>query len=186
MFRYRVEGGPAAVGSGAIIGLSNDQTAARVHRVDVLEKHEGFNVVRAKEALEFKIGEVIRLDRVDRYLEALLVSLDAPAPLEAKMEGNGGDDDGGNRQQPAYDTMTRAELDALADDRDIDAKGAKNKGEVIALLERADLVDAALEAGDFDALTVDELRWHAGEVGVAVDDTADKTAIIALLQAAGG
>lgn len=37
-----------------------------------------------------------------------------------------------------YDEMTRAELDKLADERKVDAKDAKNKGDVIAALQLAD------------------------------------------------
>ena len=37
-----------------------------------------------------------------------------------------------------YDEMTRAELDKLAEDRKVDVKEAKNKGDVIAALQLAD------------------------------------------------
>lgn len=37
-----------------------------------------------------------------------------------------------------YDEMTRAELDKLAEDRKVDVKDAKNKGDVIAALQLAD------------------------------------------------
>lgn len=37
-----------------------------------------------------------------------------------------------------YEEMTRAELDKLAEDRGVDVKDAKNKGDVIAALQLAD------------------------------------------------
>lgn len=177
MLRYRVEHAPATIGAGALLGLSDDQIAVRAHRVQVVEQHPDFSVVKALEPLDFKIGEVIRLDQVDRYLEGILVALDAPEP---ETESDRSD----AMEEVAYEAMKRDELNALADRRGIDTSAAKNKGDVVALLKRADVVDAAIAARDYDVLTIEELHWLAEQRDIELGDDVERDAAIAAIVAA--
>ena len=75
-----------------------------------------------------------------------------------------------------YDRLTRAELDALAADRGLDVSGARNKGDVIAALTRAD--DAANERGT-------ALLKLAVDNNVEIPDGSTEEQILAALAAAG-
>jgi len=61
MRAYRVDGGPARIGAGQIVGLTPLQFAARSHRLDVVEKTAKAIHCRPREVIEFKAGEIVLL-----------------------------------------------------------------------------------------------------------------------------
>ena len=77
MQNYRVEGGTLRLGQGAVVGLTGEQAAPRLHRMDKVSD----GVYRLREALEFKNGEKIKvaLDDIPKHVRAIAVCLD-PAP----------------------------------------------------------------------------------------------------------
>ena len=200
MQRYRVETAIAGFGSGALLGVTRKQFEPRAARLENLEERTECILVRVIEPIEFKIGEVIWLDTVDRHHEKILVALDVPQTHEPGGEGGGSADDTGEKARAeyvakvvdeataagaargdvVYDAMTREQLDKLAAERGIDAASAKNKGDVIALLQRADKVDDAIAASEFDALTIDELTWLAEEGQIDVGAAKVKADYVAL------
>lgn len=93
MHKFKVED-PAghSVGSGEIIGLSAEQLASRGHRVEVLdEKRSAVTRVRVIEALQFKAGEVLHLDRAPKDSTGTPAAAKAPAaaPKREKRDANG-------------------------------------------------------------------------------------------------
>lgn len=78
---YRVDQGPATVGSGDIIGLTSEQAATRRHNLEPLEGHEpgeGRIPFRALALLYFKVGEYIALELPPSRSQAqFLVDVDA-------------------------------------------------------------------------------------------------------------
>lgn len=84
---YRVEGGVARLGPDMLIGLTKDQLAIRAHRVTVVNKLEGgAAVVRPNEALDFKVGETIRLqDDPPRNLIDILAPMEPPTTPIQKL-----------------------------------------------------------------------------------------------------
>ncbi len=77
---------------------------------------------------EIKVGTVLKIDgdKVPGYLVNKAEQLDGAVGIVNPAEPK------------TYDEMTRAELDKLAEDRQVDIKEAKNKGDVIAALQLAD------------------------------------------------
>lgn len=92
MHKFKVED-PAghSVGSGEIIGLSAEQLASRAHRVELLdEKRSAVTRVRVIEALQFKAGEVLHLDRAPKDSAGTPAAAKAPAaPRREKRDQNG-------------------------------------------------------------------------------------------------
>lgn len=91
MKRYRVDGGVARLGPGEVVGLTNEQLALRAHRVEVVQKLAAENgvqtgaIVRAKELIEFKVGEQIALRDLPRNLTDILVPLDKVETVTEKV-----------------------------------------------------------------------------------------------------
>lgn len=75
MNRYRVAGGTAKFGPGQVLGLDAKQLVARAHQVNATNQA---GVVTAKQAMEFKVGEVISLPGIDKRMGDFLVPLDEP------------------------------------------------------------------------------------------------------------
>ena len=62
MKTYRVEGGVAQFGPGAVLGLTEAQAMARHMRRDRMGKtDDGRHVCRTKQPVEFKVGEILML-----------------------------------------------------------------------------------------------------------------------------
>lgn len=61
MKTYRVEGGTALFGPGAVLGLTEKQAVPRALRIDRMGKEGELIVCRTREAIEFKAGEEIAL-----------------------------------------------------------------------------------------------------------------------------
>lgn len=61
MKAYKVEGGVARVGLGEVVGLTEDQAAARSMQVDVVRRDGAVVICRARQQLQFKSGETILL-----------------------------------------------------------------------------------------------------------------------------
>lgn len=87
MNSYRVVGGTVRFGPGQLLGVNAAQLAARLRRLDIVERTpDGGALVRARETIEFKVGERIALDDVpkpfgvERKEQPHLVPLDANAP----------------------------------------------------------------------------------------------------------
>lgn len=93
MHKFKVED-PAghSVGSGEIIGLSAEQLASRAHRVEVLdEKRSAVTRVRVIEALQFKAGEVLHLDRAPKDSTGTPAAAKAPAAAKREKRDANGD-----------------------------------------------------------------------------------------------
>lgn len=77
MQNYRVDGGVLRLGQGAIVGLSDEQAASRINRLEKI----GGGMYRLREVLEFKSGETIKvaLDDIPKCFRGIAVSLDPPA-----------------------------------------------------------------------------------------------------------
>lgn len=86
---------------------------------------------------------------------------------------------GSNERAPAYDKMDKKLLIETATNRGID--GRLKPKEIIALLERADKVDALVLTSNYADLTDDELAKVAADRKVEVPAGASREDIIALL-----
>jgi hypothetical protein len=82
MQNYRVDGGTLRLGQGAVVGLTDQQAAPRLSRMDKVSE----GVYRLREVLEFKSGETIKvgLDDIPKHLRAIAVCLDAAPEAPAK------------------------------------------------------------------------------------------------------
>ena len=74
MKNYKVEGGTLRLGQGAIVGLTDEQAAPRLHRMSKVSA----GVYRLDEVLEFKNGEKIKvaLDDIPKHARSIAVCLD--------------------------------------------------------------------------------------------------------------
>lgn len=77
MQNYRVDGGVLRLGQGAIVGLTDDQAAPRMNRLEKI----GGGKYRLREVLEFKSGETIKVafDDIPKCFRSIAVCLDPPA-----------------------------------------------------------------------------------------------------------
>lgn len=101
MNRYRVAGGPAGFGIGQVLQLNAAQYDSRSHLVELVKKrdrtpkNEAEFVVKTRELMTFKVGEVVGLPDLPRNLVAILEPLDAPASetdrLAAEVASGRGD-----------------------------------------------------------------------------------------------
>ena len=73
MKTYLVNGGIATIDAGQYVLLTKSQLASRTHNVDVFKEEGDAFLVRAKERLQFKTGEVIGLESLPRHLASTLV-----------------------------------------------------------------------------------------------------------------
>ena len=73
---YRVAGGIAKFGPGQLLQLDGAQTKRRLHNLEIVDAESG--TVRALSSIEFKVGEVIGVPSLDKYLVEILVPLDEP------------------------------------------------------------------------------------------------------------
>jgi hypothetical protein len=80
MQNYRVDGGILCLGQGAVVGLSDEQAAPRMNRMEKI----GDGMYRLREVLEFKSGETIKvaLDDIPKCFRGIAVSLDAPVKMK--------------------------------------------------------------------------------------------------------
>jgi hypothetical protein len=82
--------------------------------------------------------------------------------------------------EPNLDKLSRAELDALAASRNIDVSKAKNKAEVVALLQG----EGVERQPDFGAMSDDELKAYAEEHEIDLADATEHADVIAAIEAA--
>lgn len=78
MLKIKVTESVLRIAPGAIVGLSKSQAAARMHAIQ--KEGEAF---RAKQALEFKVGEeleVANIDDLPKAMRPVVTGVDAPLP----------------------------------------------------------------------------------------------------------
>lgn len=95
------------------------------------------------------------------------------------FDGTDGKDEPG---EDAYDKMNVQFLRAEADKRGINSSGATKRADWLALLKRDDEVKKALAEGNYDALTVDELKKVVADRKVDLGDATSKEDIIGKLK----
>jgi hypothetical protein len=83
MQNYRVNGGVISLGPGAVVGLSDQQAARRLPRMERI----GGGLFRLREALDFKNGETIKVDLKDipKRFRAVAVCIDTPPATPAEL-----------------------------------------------------------------------------------------------------
>jgi len=81
MQNYRVDGGVLRLGQGAVVGLSDDQAAPRMNRMEKI----GAGKYRLREVLEFKSGETIKVafDDIPKCFRSIAVCVDPPAEAQS-------------------------------------------------------------------------------------------------------
>jgi hypothetical protein len=85
MQKFKVDGGTFRCGAGEVVGLTKAQAASRINRLETV----GEDLYRAREGLDFKNGEIIRLDpaAIPKAMRDIIVNLDAvPAAEPAKKK----------------------------------------------------------------------------------------------------
>jgi hypothetical protein len=94
--------------------------------------------------------------------------------------GQGGDAGAGagGGQKPDYSEMKGPQLRDLIKDRGLQIGNATRNDQFIAILERDDVVTAAIEAKTFDALHVDELKDLAEKEKIDLTGKSTKTEIV--------
>ncbi|WBU27583.1 hypothetical protein OOZ54_12850 [Rhodopseudomonas palustris] len=94
---------------------------------------------------------------------------------------DGGGDD--RARKTDYNDMKVADLKALLEARGIPGGDVKTKADAVKLLERDDIVNEAIAAGDFDVLHVDELKSLAEKDGIDVSGLTTKSEIVDAIKA---
>jgi len=153
MHKFKVED-PAghSVGSGEILGLSAEQLASRAHRVEVLDdKRSAVTRVRVIEALQFKAGEVLHLDRAPKDSTGTPAAAKAPAaaPKREKRDANGDTPEMAQLRgqfDASYAKQAKELEAAKAAVEDAKAKGIKAGR--IAMLEEIKARNAVFEAAE--------------------------------------
>jgi hypothetical protein len=109
-----------------------------------------------------------------------------PDPLDHDASGKkggakaGGEGVDGSEAEPELETLTRAELDALAASRGVDISGAHTKADVISSLQKTEKI----AAGDFEGFTRAELEEIAAGLDVDLTDARTKADVFERLQRA--
>lgn len=105
MKKYTVEGGIARVGLGEVVGLSEEQVAARSHNLERMTTKGKLVTCRAKVPLEFKSGEQISLPAdPPKSMMAILVAEDDAKPKgKTKPKGNAGEESKPADDEPSGD-----------------------------------------------------------------------------------
>jgi hypothetical protein len=106
MKRFRVYGGVARIGAGAVLSLKTEQVQARRHALDVLTPAAEGNpqaVVRSTAPLQFKVGEVFGLEgEVPSNLTGIVEPVDkAETEVEKTMAGKAAADRTAARKRAA-------------------------------------------------------------------------------------
>ena len=78
MNRYKVAGGVANFGPGALILVSEEQLKRRAHNCEMIDRRGKGIFIRAKTALQFKVGEEIGLEDLPKNLIGILEPLGKP------------------------------------------------------------------------------------------------------------
>lgn len=86
--------------------------------------------------------------------------------------------------EAGYSKMRQADLKAECEKRGIDAADAKKNADYVALLERDDVVTAAVASKDWDVLTEDEMKAKAEALSVDLAAATNKDEMVAVYQAA--
>lgn len=155
MHKFKVED-PAglSVGSGEIIGLTAEQLSSRAHRVELLDDQPSSGQVVARvrviEALQFKAGETVRLDRAPKDPAGTPAAAKPPAaPKREKRDANGDTPEMAQlrRQFDASYEKQGKELEA-ARAKVEDARAEGVKAGRVAMLEEVKARNALFEAAE--------------------------------------
>ncbi|NEV75472.1 hypothetical protein DYI24_00050 [Rhodopseudomonas sp. BR0C11] len=94
-------------------------------------------------------------------------------------------DGGGDKSvlKTDYNDLKVAELKALLETRGIPGGDVKTKADAVKLLERDDVVKAAIASGDYDALHVDELKSLAEQDFIDITGLTTKAEIVDAIKA---
>lgn len=118
---FKVEGGTLRVGPGAALLLTKAQAMPRQHNLDPVAIYGGVAHVRSRAGLEFKAGEMLGLDVVDKSMAHLLVEIPGKGPKDSveRQLGKARDDmdaAAAAAERADAEARTRAEADAKAQD----------------------------------------------------------------------
>ncbi|MGR4927283.1 SAP domain-containing protein [Bradyrhizobium sp. CAR08] len=106
-------------------------------------------------------------------------------PEKAEVWGNGGSGSASRASEGIQiEKMTAEQLQVEAARRGIDSSKANKKADWIALLKRDDEVQAAIVAGNYDALTVDELKKLAADRNIDITGKTAQSDLVDAIKAA--